>query len=64
MAFAVPALSALRKAPPQPGLLILGDLSNQGNVKPVRSLVEPLHVAMDNGARMAPDRRVEGSGRP
>ena len=53
MAFAVAAFSALRKAPPQPGLLILGDLSIQGNVKPVRSLVEPLQVAMDNGARRA-----------
>ena len=27
-----------------PGLLILGDLSIQGNIKPVRSLAEPLQV--------------------
>ena len=37
----------------QAGLLILGDLSIQGNIKPLRSLTEPLQVAMDNGARKA-----------
>jgi ATP-dependent Lon protease len=31
----------------------MGDLSFQGNIKPVRSLVEPLQVAMDNGAMKA-----------
>jgi ATP-dependent Lon protease len=51
VAFVVAAHSVLRKAPPQPGLLVLGDLSVTGNIKPVRSLVEPLQVAMDNGAR-------------
>jgi ATP-dependent Lon protease len=34
-------------------LLVLGDMSIQGNIKPVRSLVEPLQVAMDNGAKRA-----------
>jgi len=53
VAFFVAAYSILRKAPPQPGLLVLGDMSVQGNVKPVRSLVEPLQVAMDNGAKRA-----------
>jgi ATP-dependent Lon protease len=53
MAFVVAAFSALRKAPPQAGMLVLGDLSIQGNLKPVRSLVEPLQVAMDNGAKRA-----------
>ena len=53
VAFFVAAYSVLRKAPPQPGLLVLGDMSVQGNVKPVRSLVEPLQVAMDNGAKRA-----------
>lgn len=52
-ALVVAAYSALRKAPPQAGLLVLGDISIQGNLKPVRSLVEPLQVAMDNGARRA-----------
>ena len=41
------------KQPVQPGLLILGDLSIQGNIKAVRSLVEPLQVGMDNGALCA-----------
>ena len=45
--------SAIRKSPVQAGLLILGDLSIQGNIKPLRSLTEPLQVAMDNGARKA-----------
>jgi ATP-dependent Lon protease len=53
VAFFVAAFSILRKAPPQPALLVLGDMSIQGNIKPVRSLVEPLQVAMDNGAKRA-----------
>jgi len=53
VAFLVAAFSALRKASPQAGLLVLGDMSIQGNIKPVRSLVEPLQVAMDNGAKRA-----------
>lgn len=51
VAFFVAAYSILRKAPAQPGLLVLGDMSVQGNIKAVRSLTEPLQVAMDNGAR-------------
>ena len=53
VAFLVAAFSAVRKSSPQAGLLVLGDMSIQGNIKPVRSLVEPLQVAMDNGARRA-----------
>ncbi len=53
VAFFVAAYSALRKAPVSPALLILGDLSVQGNIKPVRSLTEPLQVAKDNGAKRA-----------
>jgi len=53
VAFFIAAFSVLRKAPSQPALLVLGDMSIQGNVKPVRSLVEPLQVAMDNGAKRA-----------
>ena len=34
-------------------VVILGDLSIQGNIKSLRSLVEPLQVGMDNGARKA-----------
>lgn len=53
VAFFVAAYSILRKAPTQPGLLVLGDMSIQGNIKAVRSLSEPLQVAMDNGAKRA-----------
>lgn len=53
VAFFVAFMSALRKAPVSPAMLILGDLSIQGNLKPLRSLVEPLQVGMDNGARRA-----------
>ena len=49
----VAAFSILRKSPPLPALLVLSDLSVQGNIKAVRSLTEPLQVAMDNGARRA-----------
>jgi ATP-dependent Lon protease len=51
VAFFVAAYSTLRKAQPQAGLIVLGDMSVQGNIKAVRSLTEPLRVAMDNGAR-------------
>lgn len=53
VAFFVATYSILRKATPQPALLVLGDMSIQGNLKPVRSLSEPLQVAMDNGAKRA-----------
>jgi ATP-dependent Lon protease len=53
VAFFVAAYSALRKAPVSPALLVLGDMSVQGNIKAVRSLTEPLQVAMDNGAKRA-----------
>jgi ATP-dependent Lon protease len=51
VAFAVAVVSALKKVSPLPALLVLGDLSIQGNIKSVRSLAEPLQVAMDNGAK-------------
>jgi ATP-dependent Lon protease len=53
VAFFVSCYSALRKAPVSPALLILGDMSVQGNIKPLRSLTEPLQVAKDNGAKRA-----------
>lgn len=53
IAFFVAAYSTLRKAPAQPALLVLGDMSVQGNIKAARSLIEPLQVAMDNGAKRA-----------
>jgi ATP-dependent Lon protease len=53
VAFFVAVFSALKKESPQPALLILGDMSIQGNVKKVRSLIEPLQVAVDTGAKRA-----------
>jgi ATP-dependent Lon protease len=47
------AHSILRKTPPQSALLVLGDMSVQGNINPARSLTEPLQVAMDNGGKCA-----------
>ncbi len=53
IAFLVALVSALRKSPVAPGLVILGDLSIMGNIKSVYSLVEPLQISMENGARRA-----------
>ena len=51
--FFVAAFSAIRKASVTAATLVLGDMSIQGNIKPLRSLSEPLQVAMDNGAKRA-----------
>ncbi len=53
VALIVAVYSAIKKQSVLAGLLILGDLSIQGNIKSSRSLVEPLQVGMDNGARRA-----------
>jgi len=53
VAFFVAAFSAIRRAPARAGMLVIGDMSIQGNIKAAKSLVEPLQVAMDNGARCA-----------
>lgn len=53
VALAAAINSALKKHPVLPGLLILGDLSIQGNIKALSSLVEPLQLGMENGARRA-----------
>jgi len=53
IALIVAIYSAIKKTPALPGLVILGDLSIQGNIKAVQSLVEPLQLAMENGARRA-----------
>jgi ATP-dependent Lon protease len=45
--------SALKRQSVLAGLVILGDLSIQGNIKAVRTLAELLQVSMDNGARRA-----------
>lgn len=51
--FLVAVYSELKKQSVLPALMILGDLSIQGNIKPLRSLAEALQVGMDNGARRA-----------
>jgi len=53
VAFFVAFFSALRKAPAQPAILVLGDMSIQGHLKRLRSLVEPLQIGKDNGAKKA-----------
>ena len=53
IALVVAVYSAIKKHTALAGLLVLGDLSIQGNIKAVRSLTEPLQVGMDNGARRA-----------
>ena len=40
--------------PVQAGLVVLGKMTIQGNVLPVRALTEPLRVIMDNGAKKVP----------
>jgi ATP-dependent Lon protease len=52
-ALIVAIISAIKRLSTQPALVILGDISIQGNVKGVRTLVEPCQVAMENGARRA-----------
>lgn len=51
VAFFVALYSLLREKPVQAGLVVLGEMTIQGNILPVRSLVEPLQVIMDNGAK-------------
>ncbi|MGC8731732.1 MAG: protease Lon-related BREX system protein BrxL [Halothiobacillaceae bacterium] len=53
MALIVAIISAIKRVSVQPALVILGDISIQGNIKGVRTLVEPCQLAMENGARRA-----------
>jgi ATP-dependent Lon protease len=53
IALVVAVYSAIKKHSVLSGLVVLGDLSIQGNIKSVRSLVEPLQISMENGARRA-----------
>jgi ATP-dependent Lon protease len=53
IALIVAVYSAIKKQSVLARLVILGDLSIQGNIKSMRSLAEPLQVGMDNGARRA-----------
>jgi ATP-dependent Lon protease len=51
VALIVAIYSALMGHTALPAMIILGDITIQGNVKPVTSLVEPLRIAMENGAK-------------
>jgi ATP-dependent Lon protease len=51
IAFLTSVFSAIKRTPVQAAMLVMGDLSIQGNIKGVRSLTEPLQIGMDNGAR-------------
>lgn len=53
IAFFVALFSALKKKSIKPATLILGDLTIQGNIKPLPSLIEPLQIGMENGAKRA-----------
>jgi len=53
LAMLVAMTSALRRTSVLPGLIILGDITIQGNIKSVTTLVEPLQMTMENGARRA-----------
>lgn len=53
VAFYVALISALQNRRVEGGTVVLGDLTVQGNLKGVLSLMEPLTIAMDNGARRA-----------
>ena len=53
IAFFIALYSAIKERSARPALVVLGDLTIQGNILPARSLAEPLQVAMDNGAKRA-----------
>lgn len=49
--FFVALYSLIRNKPVLPGLVVIGEMTIQGNILPINSLIEPLRVIMDNGAR-------------
>lgn len=51
VAFYVAFYSLVREQPAQSSLVILGEMTIQGNVQPLASLIEPLQVIMDNGGK-------------
>lgn len=53
IAFFIALYGAMQKRPALPALVVVGDMSVQGNLKPARTLVEPLQLAMENGAHRA-----------
>ncbi|MFO0590904.1 MAG: protease Lon-related BREX system protein BrxL [Polyangiaceae bacterium] len=53
VAFYLALVSALQGRPVQPGTVILGDLSVQGNIKQLPSILEALQTSLDNGGLRA-----------
>lgn len=53
VAFFIALYSAMKKNSILPAMIILGDLTIQGNIKPLHSLAEVLQIAMENGAKKA-----------
>ncbi len=49
--FLVALYSLLRERSPLAGLVVLGELTIQGNILSLGSLIEPLQVAVDNGGK-------------
>lgn len=53
VAFFIALYSAIKERSARSALVVMGDLTIQGNIVPSRSLIEPLQVIMDNGANKA-----------
>jgi len=53
IALVIAIQSALKKRNVRSALIVMGDMTIQGNLKAAMSLVEPLRIAMDNGAKRA-----------
>ena len=53
VAFFVALFSALKNRPIKAATIVLGDMTIQGNIKPLPSIQEALQLGMDNGARRA-----------
>lgn len=51
VAFLVAFYSLAREMSPLSGLVVLGEMTLQGNILPLASLMEPLQVIMDNGGK-------------
>ncbi len=51
VAFFIALYSLIRNKPVLPSLVVIGEMTIQGNILPVQSLIEPLRVIMDNGGK-------------
>ena len=53
IALVIAIQSAIKKRNVRPAMIVMGDMTIQGNLKASMSLLEPLRIAMDNGAKRA-----------